>query len=116
MAVLSTSNNRRRQELKSDVVHLIDSLDSGDGVLVLVDSPGGTPANICLEAVHNRKGVEVVSGVNLPMMMSLVDRSQRLSIKELAVESVCAGRETIRNLTDDINARETADRSGSSRS
>lgn len=114
VAVLSTSDSRRRQELKSDVVRLIDSLDSGEGVLVLVDSPGGTPANICLEAVHNRADVQVVSGVNLPMMMSLVDRRQGLSIKELALESLSAGRQTIRNLTDDINASVKTDGSGSS--
>ena len=115
VAVLSTSNSRRKQELKSDVMRLIDSLDSGDGVLVLVDSPGGTPANVCLEAAHDRKGVEVVSGVNLPMMMSLIDRRHGLTVKELAGESLTAGRQTIRNLTDDINLAEGEDSAGSSK-
>ena len=115
VAVLSTSNSRHMHELEQDAGRLVDSLDSCDGVLVMVDSPGGTPANICLKVAHDRTGVEVVSGVNLPMMMSLVDRSEGPTVKELASAALSAGKDTIRNLTDVINGRGEADCVGSSK-
>lgn len=50
--------------------HQIGQLDSGDGVLVLTDLLGGTPTNLALDLRHAGH-VEVVSGVNLPMVVRL---------------------------------------------
>ena len=108
VATLSTSGHPRKQ-LRDDVERLIASLDSGDGVLVMVDSPGGTPANICLEAARGKDKVEVLAGVNLPMLMCLIDRKDQETVHSLAQSAVSAGKATIMNLTKTINGNETKD-------
>ena len=102
--VLSTSSRCQRQELRDEAKRLIDSLDSGEGVLVMVDSPGGTPANICLEAACGNGSVKVLSGVNLPMLLCLVDRRQGQTIDSLAGTALSTAKMTIRNLTDAMRA------------
>ncbi|MCA9544914.1 MAG: PTS sugar transporter subunit IIA [Myxococcales bacterium] len=47
----------------------IEAVDAGDGALVLVDMFGGTPSNLALSLLSER--VEVVTGVNLPMLLKL---------------------------------------------
>lgn len=47
----------------------IDEVDEGDGVLLLVDMFGGTPSNLSLSFLDDR--VEVLTGVNLPMLLKL---------------------------------------------
>ncbi|MCD6328434.1 PTS sugar transporter subunit IIA [bacterium] len=102
---LSTTNSQSKRQLEIDANNLISELDSGDGVLVFVDSPGGTPANICLEIARERSDVEVISGVNLPMMLVLVERDTKRHVQDLAQAAVLAGRMTIENLSKMINGR-----------
>jgi len=108
VAVLTTSG-RQRKQLRDDVERLIASLDSGDGVLVMVDSPGGTPANICLEAARGKDKVEVLASVNLPMLMCLIDRKDRETVHSLAQSAISAGKATIINLTDAMSGCEEID-------
>lgn len=108
VSVLTTSG-RKRKQLRDDVERLIASLDSGDGVLVMVDSPGGTPANICLEAARGKDNVEVLAGVNLPMLMCLIDRKCQETVHSLAKSAVSAGKATIMNLTDAMSGCEEID-------
>lgn len=60
----------------------IREVDTGDGVLVLADLLGGSPCNLCLSFAGEQQ-VEVVTGVNLPMLLKLA--SLRSSGKALAV-------------------------------
>ena len=57
---------RRRSEIET----CIDRCDTGDGVVLLTDMFGGTPSNLAISQM-DRKGVEVLSGVNLPMLVKL---------------------------------------------
>jgi PTS system mannose-specific IIA component len=57
---------RRRTEIQD----CIGRVDTGDGVVLLTDMFGGTPSNLALSAM-DRKGVEVLGGVNLPMLVKL---------------------------------------------
>lgn len=61
----------------------IDALDAGDGVLVLVDLFGGSPSQAACSLLHDKR-VEVVSGVNLPMVIKLATARQGASLPELA--------------------------------
>ncbi len=70
-----------------DMRHAIDSAltraDQGQGVLVLTDMFGGTPSNISLSFLDDRR-VEVVTGLNLPMLIKLATLSEEKSLEELA--------------------------------
>ena len=52
------------------------------GVLILTDMFGGTPSNICLPFL-NESGIEVISGVNMPMLMKLANLATDMSFEEL---------------------------------
>jgi PTS system mannose-specific IIA component len=56
----------RRREIHD----CIDSVDAGDGVVLLTDMFGGTPSNLAI-SMMDREDVEVIAGVNLPMLVKL---------------------------------------------
>jgi mannose/fructose-specific phosphotransferase system component IIA len=69
-------------------------VDQGDGVLVLTDIVGGTPAMLAHELLGKRH-IEVVSGVNLPMVLAVVSYRDGMSLKRLAKMAIKAGKESI---------------------
>jgi PTS system mannose-specific IIA component len=58
-------------------------VDSGDGVLILTDMFGGTPTNIALSLLEPGK-VEIVTGVNLPMLIKFSNVREAWSLEETA--------------------------------
>jgi PTS system mannose-specific IIA component len=66
------------EERRAEIHRCIDTVDTGDGVVLLTDMFGGTPSNLAISQM-DRKGVEVIAGVNLPMLVKLAKvRSQQL--------------------------------------
>jgi mannose PTS system EIIA component len=55
---------------RAEIEACINRCDSGDGVVVLTDMFGGTPSNLAISMME-RQGVEVIAGVNLPMLVKL---------------------------------------------
>ena len=72
---------------------LLKELDSGSGVLILVDVFGATPSNIGRQLCHAER-VEGVAGVNLPMLLRVVCTNNK-NLQELANLAVEGGRECI---------------------
>jgi PTS system mannose-specific IIA component len=72
------------EEMRSAIDAALAAADSGEGVLVLTDMFGGTPSNISLSFLDQRR-VEVVTGVNLPMLIKLATLRKERSLEELAV-------------------------------
>lgn len=71
------------EDLKKEISRAIKKLDQGRGVLILTDLFGGTPSNISLSFIKEGK-VEVITGVNLPMLLKLPDIREEMSLKEFA--------------------------------
>jgi PTS system mannose-specific IIA component len=69
--------------MRSAIDAALTAADSGDGVLVLTDMFGGTPSNISLSFLDDRR-VEVVTGVNLPMLIKLATLRKERSLQNLA--------------------------------
>lgn len=80
----------KRQELYK----AIDSLDSGKGVVILTDMFGGTPSNLAMSAL-GVKPIEVIAGVNLPMLIKFVENRKLLVLPEAAQKAFEAGRKYI---------------------
>jgi len=72
---------------------LLKELDSGSGVLILVDVFGATPSNIGRRLCHAER-VEGVAGVNLPMLLRVVCSNNK-NLQELANLAIEGGRECI---------------------
>src|SRR5947207_15880773 len=55
-------------DMRGDLKEAIQRVDQGEGVLLLTDLLGGSPTNLCVSCLTDRT-VEVVTGINLPMLL-----------------------------------------------
>lgn len=87
----------------NDKVHrAVDEVDDGDGVIIFADLPGGTPCNVGLTCVADRR-VEVVTGVNLSMLVKL--RSAQLAqvpLGETAHQVAAYGTRSVKIASEDL--------------
>ena len=81
---------RRRREIAT----AIKSVDSGEGVIVLTDLFGGTPSNLAISLMKAGK-VEVIAGINLPMLIRLAKARCCMSVRDAAIAARDAGRNYI---------------------
>jgi PTS system mannose-specific IIA component len=91
IAITQTSES---EELLMAIAEKIKSLDDGQGVLVLTDMFGGTPSNLSLSFLEEQM-VEVLTGVNLPMVISVAQDRHQLTLSELGERAEQAGRRSI---------------------
>ncbi len=70
-------------EMRAAISRAIRGADAGEGVLVLTDMFGGTPSNISLSFLDEHR-VEVVTGINLPMLIKLATFGEEKPLEELA--------------------------------
>jgi PTS system mannose-specific IIA component len=80
---VSVDQTKDAEEIKREIGNAIKKLDKGRGVLILTDLFGGTPSNISLSFMKEGK-VEVLTGVNLPMLLKLSDIKEDMSLREFA--------------------------------
>jgi mannose PTS system EIIA component len=73
---------------RKDIAAAIVTVDQGQGVIVLTDLFGGTPSNLAISLMETAK-VEVIAGINLPMLIRLESARRRMNV----VDAVAAARE-----------------------
>ena len=79
---------------RDEIARAIKNMNSGAGVMLLTDMFGGTPTNI--SAMFLKDGeVEIVTGVNLPMVIKLATESRPIGLRELAAEVEAEGKSAI---------------------
>jgi PTS system mannose-specific IIA component len=71
------------ERIRSEIAGALRKVDTGEGALILTDMFGGTPSNISLSFLDEKR-VEVISGVNLPMLIKLASFREGKSLEELA--------------------------------
>jgi PTS system mannose-specific IIA component len=81
---------KRRKEILDSVAQA----EEGDGVVLLTDMFGGTPSNLAI-SVLNKGKVEVIAGVNLPMLIKLASVRGKESLKKAVAQAQEAGRKYI---------------------
>jgi len=91
---ISITQTTESAEMLQSISEKIKKLDSGKGVLVLTDMFGGTPSNLSLSFLEEKR-VEVLTGVNLPMVVAAVQDRDRLKLNELGEKAQQAGRKSI---------------------
>ncbi len=79
---------------RADIQASIKTVDDGDGVVLLTDMFGGTPSNLAI-SLMDRPGVEVIAGVNLPMLVKLAKVRCRHPLEECVDCAQTAGRKYI---------------------
>jgi PTS system mannose-specific IIA component len=88
------------EEIKEKISTAIRSVDRGKGVLILTDMFGGTPSNISLSFLEEWK-IEVITGVNLPMLLKLSTYEGEMDLADLAKFIKTYGQKNI-NLASEI--------------
>jgi mannose PTS system EIIA component len=82
-------------ELRRDeIVLAVDAVETGDGVILLTDMFGGTPSNLAISLL-DKPNVEVVAGMNLPMLIKLVKIRGNESLAEAVRQAQESGRKYI---------------------
>lgn len=79
---------------KEEISRSIKKVSGGKGVLLLTDMFGGTPTNISAMFIKENE-VEVVTGVNLPMVVKLASQNKEITLKEMAKEVEAQGKQAI---------------------
>ncbi len=90
---------------RAEILQQVKAVDHGDGVVLLTDMFGGTPSNLAISVLDHGK-VEVIAGVNLPMLIKLVSVRAKLPLEKAVVEAQEAGRKYI-NVASRLLAGET---------
>ena len=84
---------------RKKILTAVKSIDTGKGVLILVDMFGGTPSNLSLSLLAEGK-IEIITGVNLPMIIEAADKSQKETLAGLVNILSLNGRKGIRSASE----------------
>jgi PTS system mannose-specific IIA component len=79
---------------RAEILEAIHRADSGDGVVLLTDMFGGTPSNLAI-SVMNGGNVEVLAGVNLPMLIKLASVRDTATLEQAVLQAQDAGRKYV---------------------
>jgi PTS system mannose-specific IIA component len=81
-------------ERRKEIIAAARACDTGAGVVILTDMFGGTPSNLAISVMGGGK-IEVIAGVNLPMLIKLAEVRGKLPLGEAALAAQEAGRKYI---------------------
>jgi len=82
------------EQRRKEIVQAVEDVDTGNGVIILTDMFGGTPSNLAISLL-DRANVEVIAGMNLPMLIKLVKVRKDDNLAEAVVQAQDSGRKYI---------------------
>ena len=86
--------NDDMEQRRTEIADAITSVDAGQGVVILTDLFGGTPSNLAISLLDAGR-VEVIAGINLPMLIRLAGARKTMSVTEAVAAAQEAGRNYI---------------------
>ena len=92
--VVSITQTSDSEEIRKTIEEKIAILNNGKGVLILTDMFGGTPSNLSLSFLKEEM-VEVITGVNLPMVIAIAQNRSDMDLGKLAEKAQEAGKMSI---------------------
>ncbi|MFH1158421.1 MAG: PTS sugar transporter subunit IIA [Pseudomonadota bacterium] len=91
------------EQKRQEIIKRVKGVDSGKGVLILTDMFGGTPSNLAISFTQDKK-IEVLAGVNLPMLIRLASVRDTEDLQQAAASGQEAGRKYINVASALLNA------------
>ena len=79
---------------REEILQKVENVNTGDGTIVLTDLFGGTPSNLAISIMDKAK-VEVLAGVNLPMLIKIATLRKDKNLKDTAIGAQEAGKKYI---------------------
>lgn len=96
--VIATSSRLSVPEIRAKIERALRELSSPDGVIVMADMPGGTPNNLAFPLIKDLPRVEMLSGVNLCMLVCAFSYRDRMPLESLVEKIVADGQRSIRDV------------------
>jgi PTS system mannose-specific IIA component len=87
---------------RTEILDAIRRSDTGEGVIVLTDMFGGTPSNLAI-SVMDEANVEVIAGINLPILVKLASLRSETSLGEAVNKAREAGRKYIKVASQELS-------------
>ncbi|MBJ7533339.1 PTS sugar transporter subunit IIA [Rhodomicrobium vannielii ATCC 17100] len=103
-ATISIAPNDDMEERRNAILAAAKKVESGDGVIILTDMFGGTPSNLAI-SVMEAGSVEVIAGVNLPMLVKLARIREEVALADALKQAQEAGRKYIHVASLVLNAQ-----------
>lgn len=94
---ISLKNHDVVEDLKEKLREVMEKLSDYKNLIVLVDIIGGTPCNVAVTEIFNRKNVKIISGFNLAMILEFATAREEI-VDELADRIIRAGKDQIKDL------------------
>ncbi|KQU55024.1 PTS fructose transporter subunit IIA [Bosea sp. Leaf344] len=94
LATIAIAPDDDMEGRRRDIIAAVEAVETGRGVIVLTDMFGGTPSNLAISVMEPGK-VDVVAGVNLPMLIKLASVREDKSLDEAVTSAQDAGRKYI---------------------
>ena len=94
IASISIGPEDDMERRRLDILEAVKQSDTGDGVVLLTDMFGGTPSNLAISVMNGAK-VEVLAGVNLPMLIKLASVRECQSLEQAVLQAQDAGRKYV---------------------
>ena len=91
---VSIDLNENAEKLRNKISRGIKNVEGQDGVLILTDMFGGTPSNLSYSFLEEGR-IEVLSGVNLPILIQAANRRKKMKLNELAANLEAFGKKSI---------------------
>ncbi|KUJ96006.1 MAG: mannose system component [Desulfonauticus sp.] len=88
-------NQKSMDKILEEIEQKATEVNEGKGVLILTDMFGGTPTNLSLSLLGKREDIEVVTGVNLPMLIKAVNEREK-ELRELALTLKSTAKQSIK--------------------
>lgn len=82
------------EQRRAEILEKVSEVDSGSGVVVLTDMFGGTPSNLAI-SIMDRAHVEIIAGMNLPMLIKLASLRKEKNLKDAVAGAQEAGKKYI---------------------
>lgn len=82
------------EQRRRDIIAAVDRVEQGKGVVLLTDMFGGTPSNLAI-SVMDHGTIEVIAGVNLPMLIKLASVRSDKPLADAVTDARDAGRKYI---------------------
>lgn len=96
--VVATSSRQPIEDIRRRIKRALAELSNPEGVLVFTDMPGGTPNNVSFPLIRDEKNVEMISGVNLYMLVSAFSNRSQLPLPRLVEKVVADGQKSIKDI------------------
>jgi mannose PTS system EIIA component len=94
LAAIAIGPEDDMEKRREEIVAAVASVNTGDGVAVLTDMFGGTPSNLAISVMEDAR-VEVICGVNLPMLVKLASIRGEVPLAQAIDQAKDAGRKYI---------------------